>query len=82
MRAVSGAGNLGVGDGTNVTNLTADSISVGTLTVGAGSVVTINALPGGPTAGGPACKPCPNLRPWSCWPWPAWPWLGAYLRRK
>jgi fibronectin-binding autotransporter adhesin len=52
LGTISGAGNLGVGDGTNPTKLGADSISVGTLTVGAGSVVTIHALAGGPTAGG------------------------------
>jgi T5SS/PEP-CTERM-associated repeat protein/autotransporter-associated beta strand protein len=48
LHKISGKGGLTVGDGTNVTPLSADSISVGTLTLAAGSIVTINPLPGGP----------------------------------
>lgn len=52
LHAISGAGSLSVGVwlGSDVM-LTADSISVNTLTIGAGSTVIIRALPGGPTAG-------------------------------
>jgi autotransporter-associated beta strand protein len=53
LAAITGASDaaLGVGDGTNATSLTATSVSVGTLTLGAGSTLTIAAIPGGPLAG-------------------------------
>ena len=51
LHNVTGTATLGVGDGTSATNLTADSISTGTLTIGAGSTVTIAAIPGGPACG-------------------------------
>ena len=51
LHNVTGTGTLGVGDGTDATNLTATSVNVGTLTLGAGSTLTIAAIPGGPSAG-------------------------------
>jgi fibronectin-binding autotransporter adhesin len=48
VRAVSGVGNLTVAAG----SLTATSVNVGTITLGAGSTLTIAAIPGGPSAGG------------------------------
>ena len=54
LSAVAGAGEFDVGSGSVGVQLTADSVSVGTFTVGAGSVVVIDALPGGPAAVGPA----------------------------
>jgi autotransporter-associated beta strand protein len=50
LHSVTGAGTLGVGNGTNITSLTVDSINLGTLTIGAGSTVNIAAIPGGPLA--------------------------------
>ena len=44
-----------VGDGVSAAYLEAGAISANVLTVGAGSVVTIDALPGGPAAGGLLC---------------------------
>jgi len=51
LHAVSGQGDLGVGDGTNNAMLVADSITVNTLTIGAGAEVVIRAISGGPSAG-------------------------------
>jgi hypothetical protein len=48
----AGTGILGVGDGINATNLSATSVRLGTVTVNAGSTLTIAAIPGGPMAGG------------------------------
>jgi autotransporter-associated beta strand protein len=47
LHAVTGAGTLGVD---NATSLTVDSINLGTLTIGAGSTVTIAPIPSGPLA--------------------------------
>jgi fibronectin-binding autotransporter adhesin len=59
LKAVAGgaADSLVVGDGnTGVTHYAAtayvDSVSIGTVTLGAGSTLVINAIPGGPSAGG------------------------------
>jgi autotransporter-associated beta strand protein len=52
LHAISGQGDLTVGDGSYSTTLTADSIAVSTLTIAAGAEVVINAISGGPTAGG------------------------------
>jgi autotransporter-associated beta strand protein len=53
LAAITGASSatLGVGDGTNPTSLTATSVAVGTLTIGAGSTLTIAAIDGGPSSG-------------------------------
>jgi hypothetical protein len=48
---ISGTGTLVVGDGTAASILTADSINIGTLTLGIGSKIVIAPLPGGPQAG-------------------------------
>jgi autotransporter-associated beta strand protein len=47
LAAISGQGNLIVG-GSGITQLTASSISVGTLTIAANSMATISPIPGGP----------------------------------
>jgi autotransporter-associated beta strand protein len=47
MHDITG-GTLIVGDGSAAASLTADSIAVGTLTVSAGSTITISPIPGGP----------------------------------
>jgi hypothetical protein len=56
LKAVTGGATdtLVVGDssGTYLATATADSVTVGTLTIGAGSTLTINALSGGPSSGG------------------------------
>jgi hypothetical protein len=51
LHAISGEGALGVGNGATASILTADSIQVDTLRIGAGSKVTIAPLPGGPLVG-------------------------------
>jgi hypothetical protein len=48
LAAISGQGDLIVGDTSTSTQLTATSISVGTLTIAANSTVTISAISGGP----------------------------------
>ena len=50
LHVVSGAGALGVGNGTASSLLSADSINASSLTIAAGSMVTINPLAGGPLA--------------------------------
>jgi len=50
LHTITGAGNLGVGNGVIPSMLTADSVQVGTLTIGAGSILTIAPIPGGPLA--------------------------------
>jgi fibronectin-binding autotransporter adhesin len=56
LAAITGNGELGVGASTA---LTATSVEVGTLTLGTGSVLTIAAIPGGPSAGG-SISPVPE----------------------
>jgi autotransporter-associated beta strand protein len=51
LENISGSGSLGVG-GDSPATLTADSISVNTLTIGAGSKVAIRPLPGGMSLAG------------------------------
>jgi autotransporter-associated beta strand protein len=51
LHAVSGDGDLGVGDGANPAMLIADSIMVDTLTIAAGAEVVIRPISGGPLAG-------------------------------
>jgi autotransporter-associated beta strand protein len=51
LHAISGNGNLGVGDGVNPATLTADSIAINTLTLGVGARIVINPIAGGPPAG-------------------------------
>ena len=80
LHNVSGAAaTLGIGNGTVATSVTADSIKVGTLTLGAGSTLTINAIPGGPTARAARCHPFPNHPPGqcSCWPSLGWEFTGV-----
>ncbi len=74
-------GTLGVGDGTNTTNLTATSISIGTLNIGANSTVRIAPLAGGPqpAAAGPI-SPVPEPATWAMLMLAAMG-LGIYWRR-
>jgi len=58
LAAISGAGNLIVGDTAITTQLTVSSINVGTLTIAANSMVTIQAIPAGRKAA--QSLPCPN----------------------
>ena len=51
LHAISGDGDLGVGDGTNPAMLIVDSIMVDTLTIAAGSEVVIRPISGGLSAG-------------------------------
>ena len=57
---ITGAGGLAVGDGTNATTLSANSVNVGVLTLGAGSTLVISAIPGGPTSRGIVPVPEPS----------------------
>jgi autotransporter-associated beta strand protein len=57
LHAVNGIGNLGIG---NSTLVTADSISVSALTLGAGCTVVIAQIPGGPVAGDESLIPAPE----------------------
>ncbi|MGD0655261.1 MAG: autotransporter-associated beta strand repeat-containing protein [Thermoguttaceae bacterium] len=47
LHSVTGAGTLGVGNGITSSTVTADSIQVDTLSIGAGSTFAINAVSGG-----------------------------------
>jgi autotransporter-associated beta strand protein len=62
LHAVSGAGALGVD---NSTSLTADSINLGTLTIGAGSTVIIAPIPGRPLAEPGSQSPVPEPSTWA-----------------
>jgi autotransporter-associated beta strand protein len=57
---ITGAGDLGIGNGTNVTTLAADSVSIGVLTIAAGSKLVIRPLPGGPLAVSDNLSPVPE----------------------
>jgi autotransporter-associated beta strand protein len=57
---IVGNGDLSVGDGINPVEVTADSISVSTLTIAAGSKITIRPLLGGPMAGNGDLKTVPE----------------------
>ena len=59
LAAISGPGTLAVGNGVVNNTVTASSINVGTLTLGAGSTLVIDAIPGGPSAGG-TLRPVPE----------------------
>jgi hypothetical protein len=48
--SVTGAGALIVGDGAHRASLTVNSVNIGTLTLGAGSTLTIKAISGGPSS--------------------------------
>ncbi len=80
LHAISGtdAGTLGVD---NLTSLTADSIMVGTLTVGPGSTVTIKPIPGGPLAGAGSLSAVPEPSTWAMLMLAAMG-LGIYCRRR
>jgi hypothetical protein len=65
LHAITGTGNLGVGNGLTPSMLTADSIQVGTLTIGAGSKSTIAAIPGGPMASDANLTPVPEPTTWA-----------------
>ncbi len=80
LHAVTGAGTLGVGDGTNPTSITVDSVAVGVLTVAAGSTLTINPLPGGPLSGIGSMSPVPEPSTWAMLMLAAMG-LGIYRRR-
>jgi hypothetical protein len=57
---ISGTGTLGVGDSVTSSIVTADSIQIGSLSIGAGSTITINALSGGPQSGGDSLASVPK----------------------
>ncbi len=63
LAAISGLGDLIVGSGSTPTQLTASSINVATLTVAAGSTVTISPIVGGPLTApySPAAVPEPSV---------------------
>jgi autotransporter-associated beta strand protein len=65
LNAVTGTGTLGVGNGTAATSITADSINIGTLTLGIGARITIAPLPGGPTAGAGSLTSVPEPSTWA-----------------
>ncbi|MGA2799164.1 MAG: PEP-CTERM sorting domain-containing protein [Thermoguttaceae bacterium] len=77
LHAISGAGTLGVD---NSTDLTVDSIDLGTLSIGAGSTLTIAAIPGGPQAE-LALNPVPEPSTWAMLLLAAMG-LGIYRRRQ
>ncbi len=77
LHAITGAGNLGVD---NTTNLTVDSVEVGVLTVGAGSTLTIAPIPGGPLAGPGSFNSVPEPCTWAMLVLAAMG-LGIYWRR-
>lgn len=58
LAAIMGS-DLGVGDGTNVTSLTATSVAMSTLSVKQNSILTIGAIAGGPQ-GGSVLSPVPE----------------------
>ncbi len=60
LNTFTGAGTLIVGDGVHGTTLTTNGIKIGTLQIGAGSTVTINAIPGGPTSDSTLLYPVPE----------------------
>ncbi len=60
LAAISGSGELIVGDGSTATQLTASSINVGTLTIGANSTATISAIPGGPAGESSSIRAAPE----------------------
>ena len=61
MHDITG-GTLIVGDGSAAASLAADSIAVGTLTISAGSTITISAIPGGPLSD--SLRPVPEPSAW------------------
>ncbi|MGA2062473.1 MAG: autotransporter-associated beta strand repeat-containing protein [Thermoguttaceae bacterium] len=60
LHAVTGLGNLVVGSASYKSLLTADSINISTLTISAGSTVTIKAIPGGPLSLATPLTPVPE----------------------
>jgi hypothetical protein len=56
LAAIAGSGtelgNLVIGDGSVANTVRANSVNIGTLTLGIGSRLVINPIPGGPSAGG------------------------------
>ena len=74
---ISGTGNTNMLAGSN---LTATSVSQGTLTIGAGATLTIAAIPGGPIAGLGSISPVPEPATWAMLLLAAMG-LGIYRRR-
>jgi PEP-CTERM motif len=60
LHTISGIGTLVVGNGLTASLLTADSINISTLTISAGSAVTINPIPGGPVSISTPLNPVPE----------------------
>ena len=60
LAAISGQGNLIVGDTAIATQLTVPSIKVGTLTIAANSTITIRPIAGGPLAEMDSTSPVPE----------------------
>jgi fibronectin-binding autotransporter adhesin len=60
LHSVTGNGTLALGNGVTSSTATADSVQVGVLTLGAGSTLTINAIPGGPSSAGSAIAAVPE----------------------
>jgi fibronectin-binding autotransporter adhesin len=81
LHAVSGGGKLGIGDGTIATSVTADSVNMNTVTIGAGATLTIAAIPGGPLAGFGSIAPVPEPSTWAMLMLAAMG-LGIYWRRR
>ena len=80
LHNVTGAGILGAGDGSAVTNLTVASINTDSLVVGAGSIVTIAPVAGGPLAGAGSLTAVPEPSTWAMLMLGAMG-LGIYWRR-
>jgi hypothetical protein len=57
---ISGTGTLSVGDGLTPSHLTADSIKTNLLSMGAGSSITINPIPGGHQSAAGSITPVPE----------------------
>jgi autotransporter-associated beta strand protein len=62
---ISGAGILDLGDDTSAADLTVKTLDIGTLTIGAGSKLTIAVNPAGPLTGLTNISPVPESSAWA-----------------